>query len=145
MMQWFSPSAFMTPPPRATHRLPPRLAGRMTGGDAAETSQATASRRLFSFDEARRLARGHGFASKEEFLDYSCPGAYQLPKDADVVWREEWRGWEDFLGVALAFREGRDVARALAGVDTEEEYLTLIKSKPFPMTTLPVVCRIGQI
>ena len=62
----------------------------MAGGDAAkpESTKTTKSRRLFSFDEARRIARGHGFDSKEEFLEYTCPGAYQIPKDADVVWRE---------------------------------------------------------
>lgn len=63
------------------------------------------SRRLYTFDEARKIARGHGFDSKKEFLDYTCPGAYQIPKDADVVWKDDWRGWEDFLGLPLSFRE----------------------------------------
>ena len=63
------------------------------------------SRRLYSFDEARKIARGHGFSSKQEFLEYDCAGAYQLPKDADVVWQDEWRGWDDFLGVPLTFEE----------------------------------------
>ena len=54
----------------------------------SEKKSSTKSRRLFSFEEARRIARGHGFDSKEEFLEYTCPGAYQIPKDADVVWKE---------------------------------------------------------
>lgn len=57
---------------------------------SAGPEQSTKSRRLFSFNEARRIARGHGFDSKEEFLEYTCPGAYQIPKDADIVWKEVW-------------------------------------------------------
>lgn len=90
------------------------------------------SRRLYSFEEARRIARGHGFDSKEEFLDYMCPGAYQIPKDADVVWAESWQGWEDFLGISLTFSEGREVAQKLKGIETEEAYMALMKSKTIP-------------
>jgi len=35
-----------------------------------------ASRRLYSFEEARKIARGHGFDSKDEFIEYECAGAY---------------------------------------------------------------------
>eukprot|EP00804_Cyclotella_cryptica_P014609 CCRYP_012655-RB/>CCRYP_012655-RB protein AED:0.03 eAED:0.03 QI:227/1/1/1/0.5/0.33/3/572/193 len=90
------------------------------------------SRRLYTFDEARTIARGHGFDSKQEFLEYTCPGAYQIPKDADVVWKDDWRGWDDFLGIPLSFEEGRQVARALVGIDSEEKYLNLMKSKTIP-------------
>lgn len=89
------------------------------------------SKRLYSFEEARRIARGHGFDSKEEFLEYTCPGSYQIPKDADVVWAKSWNGWDDFLGLTLTFSEGRRVARGL-GVETEEGYVALMKSKTIP-------------
>jgi len=46
-----------------------------------------------------------------------------------VVWKEDWRGWDDFLGVSLSFEEGRRVARSLEGIETEADYLNLIKSK----------------
>lgn len=65
------------------------------------------SRRIYTFQEARKIARGHCFDSKEEFLGYSCPGSYRLPKDADKVWADEWRGWDDFLGITLSFEEVR--------------------------------------
>ena len=42
---------------------------------------------------------------------------------------KDWRGWDDFLGVILSFDEGRKIARELKGIDTEESYLELIKSK----------------
>ena len=45
---------------------------------------------------------------------------------------KEWQGWEDFLGVCLTFDEGRKVSRALEGIHTEEDYLTLIQSKTIP-------------
>lgn len=76
-------------------------------GSSCSKSGKSKSRRLYSFAEARKIARGHGFSSKQEFLEYDCAGAYQLPKDADVVWQDEWRGWDDFLGVPLTFEEVR--------------------------------------
>jgi hypothetical protein len=87
------------------------------------------SKRIYSFREARRVARGHGFESKEEFLDYSCPGAYQLPKNPDEIWNEEWRGWDDFLGIPYTdFEEARSVARDLKAT-SEDEYLTWFREK----------------
>ncbi len=88
---------------------------------SSSSNSKSKSRRLYSFEEARRIARGHGFGSKEEFQEYMCPGAYQIPKDADVVWAESWQGWEDFLGITLTFSEGREVAHKLEGIDTEED------------------------
>ena len=75
------------------------------GTSTCNKTSSKKSRRLYNFEEARKIARGHGFTSKQEFLEYDCPGAYQNPKDADVVWSEDWRGWDDFLGVPLSFEE----------------------------------------
>ena len=75
------------------------------GTSTCNKTSSKKSRRLYNFEEARKIARGHGFTSKQEFLEYDCPGAYQIPKDADVVWSEDWRGWDDFLGVPLSFEE----------------------------------------
>ena len=72
-----SSSTAVTRPPRES-----------TTTAAPAASAGKKRRRLFSFAEARRMARGHGFDSREEFDEYSCPGAYQIPKDADVVWKE---------------------------------------------------------
>ena len=86
------------------------------------------SARLYSFQEARKIARGHGFESKQEFIEYDCAGAYQLPKNPDQVWNEDWTDWDDFLGTPLSFEQGREVARSLQ-LQREEEYLKLIESK----------------
>mmetsp|Transcript_3066 Transcript_3066/g.6609 ORF Transcript_3066/g.6609 Transcript_3066/m.6609 type:complete len:233 (+) Transcript_3066:109-807(+) len=94
--------------------------------------QKSNSKKLYTFAEARRIARGHGFDSREEFIAYTCPGAYQIPKNADEVWAEEWRGWDDFLGICLDFHEGREVARSLDDITTEQAYLYLFQSKSIP-------------
>lgn len=93
---------------------------------------------LYVFSEARKIARGHGFSDKEEFFEYDCAGAYQLPKNAHEVWSEEWTSWENFLGVPFKdFEEAREVARTRVGVSsttewkvsTEEEYRDLFSKK----------------
>ena len=88
-------------------------------------------RAMYSYSEARKIARGHGFDSMTEFLDYDCAGAYQLPKNPDEVWTEEWTNWDDFLGITFSnFEEARDVARTrLEQISTEEEYHNLFKEK----------------
>lgn len=105
--------------------VPPRLksATKETSVDVFMTS-----RRLYPFFEASKLARGHGFGSKEEFIEYECAGAYQLPKNPEHVWSDEWRGWDDFLGVPLSFEQGREVARTLQ-LKSEVEYLKLMEDK----------------
>ena len=91
---------------------------------------AVKARKLYSWSEARRKARTYGFTSQQEFVEYECAGSYQLPKNSDEVWADEWTSWEDFLGVPLKFEEAKAVARALArdkGVNSEEAYLELKK------------------
>ena len=35
----------------------------------------------YSFREARRITKNHGFHTEQEFLNYDCPGAYGVQKD----------------------------------------------------------------
>ena len=49
------------------------------------------------FAQARAMARSMGMSSREEWDEYSCPGAYRLPNDPDVVWAADWQGWDDWL------------------------------------------------
>ena len=44
------------------------------------------------FTEARAMARSMGMSSREEWEEYSCPGAYRLPNDPDMVWAADWQG-----------------------------------------------------
>eukprot|EP00532_Pseudo-nitzschia_australis_P004547 CAMPEP_0168191932 /NCGR_PEP_ID=MMETSP0139_2-20121125/17780_1 /TAXON_ID=44445 /ORGANISM="Pseudo-nitzschia australis, Strain 10249 10 AB" /LENGTH=175 /DNA_ID=CAMNT_0008115141 /DNA_START=198 /DNA_END=725 /DNA_ORIENTATION=- len=108
--------------------------------DEQQEKKNRKKRYLYSFSEARKIARGHGFSDKQEFMDYDCAGAYQVPKNADEVWFEDWTSWDDFLGTTLNdFETAREVARTRVGCDsssttrwkacTEEEYLHLFKTK----------------
>ena len=99
--------------------------------DSAESSSRCrrgsdgASRRrppLYTFPQARRMARSYGFATRQEFLDYDCPGAYALPKHPQDVWSTEWQGWDDWLGVSPPFAEARTLARQLH-LSSAEAYL----------------------
>ena len=89
---------------------------------------SSAKKKLYSFKEARRIARGHGFSSKEEFIEYSCPGAYQLPKNPHEVWKDEFTTWEDWLGICYTFEEGKEIAQKL-GISSKEGYLELFEKK----------------
>ena len=91
------------------------------------TTKNATKRPLYSFTDARRMARTYQFSTKEEFLDYDCPGAYQLPKNPDQVWEQEWKGWEDWLGVRLEFDTARTTARALK-LQSATDYMELIAS-----------------
>ena len=86
---------------------------------------------MYSFKEARRIARGHGFESREEFIEYSCPGAYKLPKDPDKVWSDEWKGWDDFLGIPYQnFEHARKIAQRLR-LESQEEWMQLFEDSKF--------------
>ena len=105
------------------------------------SSQQPSKRSIYSFIEARGIARGQGFECKEEYTEYSCPGAYQLPKDPDKVWSEEWNGWDDFLGVPYKnFKHAQTIAQSLS-LKSKEEFLQLFEQKKFdddePAARLP--------
>ena len=104
----------------------------LSSSDAASDvvdSKALRKRRLYSFSEARKIARGHGFSTKQEFLDYECPGAYQLPKNPQDVWSSEWVGWDDWLGIPWDFETARQLAHDKLSVTTQEEYEDFFRNK----------------
>ena len=115
---------------RQQQRTTTRMAAESSASSSCSSSTNQKKKRaLYSFSEARKVARGHGFSSKEEFINYDCPGAYQLPKNPEEVWSNDWVSWDDFLGIPLEFEEARTVARGLVNIETEEQYLNLFKEK----------------
>mmetsp|Transcript_33419 Transcript_33419/g.48381 ORF Transcript_33419/g.48381 Transcript_33419/m.48381 type:complete len:128 (-) Transcript_33419:162-545(-) len=82
---------------------------------------------LYSFSEARKIARQYGFVNRQEFLEYECPGAYQLPKNPERVWEKEWTSWEDFLGVNHPFDRAVSIARSL-NLKSQEDYTNLFSN-----------------
>jgi len=97
-------------------------------------------KKRYSFQEARRIARGHGFESAEEFLEYECPGAYGLPKNVREIYvaTSEWKGWDDFLGIPLRYDEAKDLLRSQRNtrstqsssfITTKQEYDELVEDR----------------
>ena len=70
-----------------------------------------------------------GLSSRSEWEEYSCAGAYQLPKDPDVVWADSWRGWDDWLGTMLPWAEARAAVRSSLHICSEEDYLELVRGE----------------
>ena len=88
------------------------------------------TKKLYSFKEARNIARSYGFKSQTEFLEYECAGSYQLPKNVDELYNEDdgWKGWNDFLGVPYPFEEAKLIAKKLKetkNIDNKETYLKM--------------------
>jgi hypothetical protein len=52
------------------------------------------------FEDARRVARSLGFVSQPEWNEYSRSGSRpdDIPSSPDMVYRDEWRGFPDWLG-----------------------------------------------
>lgn len=80
--------AFALSGSRATVR--PRTGLRMSGKPRRVLAE-------LPFAQARAMARSMGMSSRDEWEEYSCPGAYRLPNDPDVVWAADWQGWDDWL------------------------------------------------
>ena len=48
---------------------------------------------VWTFEEAREYARSFGFGSKDEYVEYRCPGAYALPRDPVAAFGDRWTSW----------------------------------------------------
>ena len=83
---------------------------------------------IHSFKIARRIARKHGFSSKEEFLEYECPGAYGLKKNVEEIYANEFKGWDDFLGYPPPWEEAKHFIQKQS-ITSEEDYKTFLKSR----------------
>jgi len=80
----------------------------------------------YSFQEARRITRKHGFRTPEEFLEYECPGAYGIQQNVLHLYKNDWKGWDDFLGVPPPYDECKIYLRG-KGLRTKEEYNAYIE------------------
>ena len=68
-------------------------------------------RKLLPFEETRAPVRQMGFDTKEEYK-FGIKGPYFV-RDPDLVYEEDWRGWDDYLGCMLPFEEARVVSRSV--------------------------------
>ena len=63
------------------------------------TPSLLSAKTVWTFEEAREYARSFGFGSKDEYIEYRCPGAYALPRDPVAAFGDRWTTWEDYLGL----------------------------------------------
>ena len=63
------------------------------------TQSLRSAKTVWTFEEAREYARSFGFGSKDEYVEYRCPGAYALPRDPVAAFGDRWTTWEDYLGL----------------------------------------------
>jgi superfamily II DNA or RNA helicase len=92
------------------------------------------------FKEAREYVRGLGFGSQKEFGEWSKTPArpHDIPTGPYSIYKEEWRGWSDWLGVKsrwtrptlLAFLE--DLRPRLGDLEETELYLILQQGGAMP-------------
>ena len=70
-----------------------------------------AKKTVWTFEEAREYARSFGFGSKDEYVEYRCPGAYALPRNPVEAFGERWTSWEDYLGLRTGVGDAEVVTR----------------------------------
>lgn len=100
---------------------------------------ASQNRSFLSFEESRAFVSQLNFKSKDEFAEWAKSS--NRPKNIHSLpskkYREEWKGWEYFLGKAeeqvnppdyLPFAEAREYVRGL-GLNGYDEYAAWSKSK----------------
>ena len=63
------------------------------------TPSLLSAKTVWTFEEAREYARSFGFGSKDEYVEYRCPGAYALPRDPVAAFGDRWTSWPDYLGL----------------------------------------------
>jgi len=81
---------------------------------------------IYTFQEARRMARSHGFESKKEYQNYTCPGAYRLPTHPDRMFATEWKGWDDWLAIPYPYEQAKQVAHKLQ-ITSPQEWMNVFE------------------
>ena len=116
----------------AAHSLHPTYAGRVrqpstiVGAAPRPDLASTRNTTVLRFTEARARARALGAADADEYAELRGFGAYALPRAPDTFWAAFWQGWDDWLGVRLAYADARRTVRRL-GLGSEAEYAAMLR------------------
>jgi superfamily II DNA or RNA helicase len=54
-----------------------------------------------SFEEAKKWVKEKGILTSREYKDYKRPNSLPFSPNNILQWRDEWKGWADFLGKKL--------------------------------------------
>lgn len=93
-------------------------------------------RKLIPYESARACAMSLGLRSKAEWDEYQGSGechehgAY-LPNRPDLMYADDWVGWDDFLGIMRPYNEARDLVHTLRlhNFDEYERFILADKSR----------------
>ena len=103
---------------------------------------ANFNKKFRSFKEGRKFARSLGLKSSAEWKEYAKSGERlkDIPSNPGTVYKEDWKGWGDWLGtgniatssrVYRPFKEARKFVRSL-GFKNTKEWHTYVKSGEKP-------------
>jgi hypothetical protein len=98
-------------------------------------------RAVLPFEEVRRCIQAAGFDSRAEWDEWVAEGKKSpflgpyVPSRPDLMYEEEWRGWDDFLGILLDFQEARKVAR-LIGLKSQLDWYKFVDEDPVRLRAL---------
>eukprot|EP00873_Tetraselmis_striata_P015604 jgi/Tetstr1/435868/TSEL_024756.t1 len=82
---------------------------------------------VLPFHEVQRMAQGMGLRSKDDWDEWVNEGKKSpwfgpyMPSDPDVIYADEWEGWDAFLGVMLPYNKARKISRCL-GLKSQAEW-----------------------
>jgi hypothetical protein len=108
-------------------------------GDWLGTGTISPQNKIFlPFEESRDCIRKLNFSSQKEYREYCKSGnkPNNIPSAPDQVYKNEWKGWGDWLGtgtiasfnkIYLPFEESRDCIRKL-NFSSQKEYREYCKS-----------------
>ena len=103
-------------------------------------------RKLLPFAEARKTVRSIGFRSKEDWDEWVAEGKSlpwlgpYMPSQPNLMYADDWLGWDDWLGTMLPFEEARACARQL-GITTQEAWWALVSERPEFVSDLRIPAR----
>jgi len=103
-------------------------------------------RHLLPFTEVRKMARGLGLDTKDDFDDWLNNGGRGVefggyfPQKPDELYEDDWRGWDDFLGARRSYDDAKRELKQL-GLTTRDEWQHFTQNYPDVLADLriPVV------
>lgn len=98
------------------------------------------NRTYLSFEDARKFVRSLNLKSAKEWRDYWTENnPTDIPKNANLIYKDNWISFGDWLGTTIKFKKGdflsfedaRNFSRSL-NLKTVEEWVKYTKSKDIP-------------
>jgi len=87
------------------------------------------ARKFLSFEESKTEARKYSILSSTEWKNHCRKhNDTDLPLCPNAVYKEDWNGWEDFLGIRIvSFLEAREIARSL-NLNQKRDWAKFVRS-----------------